>query len=139
MVLASHLFLLSVESYVKTITVPSIKYREEESMKSTILKPILFSLMLASPIFSAGRSISMAAESVGEYVDDAKITASVKAKLTAEKAANFTKIGVETNNNVVSLTGEVDSKDQKEKAGKLAKQVNGVKRVDNKLQIKARG
>ena len=108
-------------------------------MKSTILKPILFSLMLASPIFSAGRSISMAAESVGEYVDDAKITASVKAKLTAEKAANFTKIGVETSNNVVSLTGEVDSKDQKEKAGKLAKQVNGVKRVDNKLQIKAQG
>ena len=81
----------------------------------------------------------MAAESVGEYVDDAKITASVKAKLTAEKAANFTKIGVETSNNVVSLTGEVDSKDQKEKAGKLAKQVNGVKRVDNKLQIKSRG
>ena len=108
-------------------------------MKSTILKPILFSLMLVSPLFSAGRSISMAAESVGEYVDDAKITASVKAKLTAEKAANFTKIGVETSNNVVSLTGEVDSKDQKEKAGKLAKQVNGVKRVDNKLQIKARG
>ena len=81
----------------------------------------------------------MAAESVGEYVDDAKITASVKAKLTAEKAANFTKIGVETSNNVVSLTGEVDSKDQKEKAEKIAKQVNGVKRVDNKLQIKARG
>ena len=81
----------------------------------------------------------MAAESVGEYVDDAKITASVKAKLTAEKAANFTKIGVETNNNVVSLTGEVDSKDQKEKAEKIAKQVNGVKRVDNKLQIKAGG
>ena len=107
-------------------------------MKSTILKPILFSLMLASPIFSAG-SISMAAESVGEYVDDAKITASVKAKLTAEKAANFTKIGVETSNNVVSLTGEVDSKDQKEKAEKIAKQVTGVKRVDNKLQIKAGG
>jgi len=81
----------------------------------------------------------MAAESVGEYVDDAKITASVKAKLTAEKAANFTKIGVETSNNVVSLTGEVDSKDQKEKAEKIAKQVNGVKRVDNKLEIKTRG
>jgi len=95
-------------------------------MKSTILKPILFSLMLASPIVSAGTSISMAAESVGEYVDDAKITASVKAKLTAENAANFTKIGVETSNNVVSLTGEVDSKDQKEKAEKIAKQVNGV-------------
>ena len=41
-------------------------------MKSTILKPILFSLALVQPIFSTGASISMAAqrESVGEYVDD---------------------------------------------------------------------
>ena len=67
------------------------------------------------------------------------ITASAKAKLTAEKAANFTRISVETTNNVVSLTGEVDSKDQKERAEKIVKQINGVKRVDNKLQIKSRG
>jgi len=40
---------------------------------------------------------------------------------------------------VVSLTGEVDSKDQKERAEKIVKQINGVKRVDNKLQIKSRG
>jgi hyperosmotically inducible periplasmic protein len=112
---------------------------KEVAMKSTIVKPLLFSLMLVSPIFSVGTSISMAAESVGEYVDDATITTSVKAKLTAEKAANFTKISVKTTNNVVSLTGEVDSKDQKERAEKIAKQVNGVKRVDNKLQIKAQG
>jgi len=110
-------------------------------MKSTILKPILFSLALVQPIFSTGASISMAAqrESVGEYVDDAKITASVKAKLTAEKAVNFTRIGVETSNNVVVLTGEVESREQKERAEKIAKQVDGVKRVDNNLQIKARG
>jgi len=108
-------------------------------MKPTILKPLLFSLMLVSPIFSVGTRISMAAESVGEYVDDATVTASVKAKLTAEKAANFTKISVKTSNNVVSLTGQVDSKDQKEKAEKIAKQVNGVKRVDNKLKVKSRG
>ena len=109
-------------------------------MKCTILKPIVFSLVLVPPIvFSTGTGISMAAESVGEYIDDATVTASVKAKLTADKAANFTRIGVETSNNVVSLTGEVDSKDQKERAEKIAKQVNGVKRVDNKLRIKERG
>ena len=110
-------------------------------MKFTILRSILFSLVLVPPIVSAGASISMAGqkESVGEYVDDATITASAKAKLTAEKAANFTRISVETTNNVVSLTGEVDSKDQKERAEKIVKQINGVKRVDNKLQIKSRG
>lgn len=104
-------------------------------MKSTILKPILLSLALVPPVVSAGTSISTAAESVGEYVDDATITALVKAKLTADKAANFTRIGVETSNNVVSLTGEVDSKDQKARAEKIAKQVDGVKRVDNNLRI----
>ena len=108
-------------------------------MKSTILKPIVFSLMLVSPIVCVGTSVSMAAQSVGKYIDDATVTASVKAKLTAEKAANFTKISVETSNNVVSLTGQVDSKEQKERAEKIAKQVNGVKRVDNKLEIKSRG
>lgn len=110
-------------------------------MKFTSLRPILFSLVLVPPIVSIGPSISMASqkESVGEYVDDATITASVKAKLTADKAANFTRIGVETTNNVVSLTGEVDSKDQKEHAEKIAKQVDGVKRVENNLRIKGRG
>jgi len=104
-------------------------------MKCTILKPIFLSLALVPPVVSAGTSISTAAESVGKYVDDATITALVKAKLTADKAANFTRIGVETSNNVVSLTGEVDSKDQKERAEKIAKQVDGVKRVDNNLRI----
>ncbi|MGE5302909.1 MAG: BON domain-containing protein [Alphaproteobacteria bacterium] len=108
-------------------------------MKRTILKPVLLSLALVPPVISVGTSMSTAAESVGEYVDDAKITTLVKAKLTADKAANFTQIGVETSNNVVSLTGEVGSKDQKERAEKIAKQVNGVKRVDNKLRIKGKG
>jgi len=107
-------------------------------MKSTILNPILFSLVLVPPVVSAGTGVSTAAESVGEYVDDATITASVKAKLTADKAANFARIGVETANNVVSLTGEVASTDQKERAEALAKQVDGVKRVNNKLRIKER-
>ena len=109
-------------------------------MKSTILKPLVFSLLLVPPVVSTGTSIStgisMAAESAGEYIDDAKITTTVKAKLAADKAANLTRISVETTNNVVSLTGQVDSKDQKERAEKIAKQVNGVKRVNNKLRIK---
>ena len=57
----------------------------------------------------------------------------------AEKAANFTRIGVETNNNIVTLTGEVESKDEKERAERIAKLVDGVKHVENKLEIKERG
>lgn len=108
-------------------------------MKITSFKPLVFSLVLILPIFAAGGNNSMAAQSVGEYIDDATVTTAVKAKLVAEKASNFTRISVETNNNVVTLTGEVESKDEKERAEQIAKQVNGVKRVDNKLEIKERG
>jgi hyperosmotically inducible protein len=108
-------------------------------MKITSFKPLLFSLALIFPIFAAGGNHLMAAQSAGEYIDDAAITTTVKAKLVAEKAANFTRISVETNNNIVMLTGEVESKDEKERAERIAKQVDGVKRVENKLEIKERG
>jgi osmotically-inducible protein OsmY len=68
-------------------------------------------------------------------VDDTTITTSVKAKLTAEKAANFTRIDVDTTNQVVTLNGVVESADQKAKAEQIARQVGGVKSVKNNLQI----
>jgi hyperosmotically inducible periplasmic protein len=78
---------------------------------------------------------SMTGQSAGQYIDDTSITTSVKAKLTAEKAANFTRIDVDTNNQVVTLNGIVESADQKAKAEQLAREVGGVKSVKNNLQI----
>src|SRR5262245_11851517 len=78
---------------------------------------------------------SMTGQTAGQYIDDTTITTSVKAKLTAEKAANFTRINVDTNNQVVTLNGIVESADQKAKAEQLAREVGGVKSVKNNLQI----
>jgi osmotically-inducible protein OsmY len=77
----------------------------------------------------------MTGQSAGQYIDDTTITTSVKAKLTAEKAANFTRIDVDTTNQVVTLNGIVESADQKAKAEQLAREVGGVKSVKNNLQI----
>jgi len=77
----------------------------------------------------------MTGETAGEYVDDSTITASVKAKLVGEKTANLTRIDVDTTNQVVSLTGIVESPDQKARAEQLASQVGGVKSVKNNLQV----
>jgi osmotically-inducible protein OsmY len=77
----------------------------------------------------------MTGQTAGQYVDDTTITTSVKAKLTAEKAANFTRIDVDTTNQVVTLNGIVESADQKAKAEQIARQVSGVKSVKNNLQI----
>ena len=76
------------------------------NMRLTVSSIIVTALLVVS-----GCS-SMTGETAGQYVDDTAITTSVKAKLTAEKAANFTRIDVDTTNQVVTLNGIVESADQ---------------------------
>jgi hyperosmotically inducible protein len=94
----------------------------------------LSSIVLAALLVVSGCT-SMTGQTAGQYMDDTTITTSVKAKLTAEKAANFTRIEVDTTNQVVTLNGIVESADQKAKAEQIARQVGGVKSVKNNLQI----
>jgi len=103
-------------------------------MKPSTLKPMLISFALAL-LLSATGCTSMTGQTAGQYVDDSTITTSVKAKLVADKAANFTRIDVDTTNRVVSLTGVVESPEQKTRAQQIAMEVGGVRRVDNNLQI----
>jgi len=81
---------------------------------------------------------SMTGKSAGQNIDDATITASVKSKLVAEKAANLTRVDVDTNNGTVYLNGTVDSADQKTRAEQLAREAKGVKSVVNNLQVQKR-
>jgi hyperosmotically inducible protein len=78
---------------------------------------------------------AMTGRTAGENVDDATITASVKSKLVADKAANLTRIDVDTTNKVVSLNGVVETPAQKARAQQLASEVSGVRDVKNNLQV----
>ena len=95
------------------------------------------SIALAALLVISGCT-SMAGQTTGQYIDDSTITASVKAKLVGEKAANLTRIEVDTTNQVVTLNGIVESADQKAKAEQLARQVGGVKSVKNNLLVEKR-
>jgi hyperosmotically inducible periplasmic protein len=106
-------------------------------MQSTLLKRTLAGALLALSL-SAAACTSMTGQTAGQYVDDRTITASVKAKLVADKAANLTRVDVDTTQQVVSLNGIVESPKQKARAEELASQVNGVRRVNNNLQVQAR-
>ena len=81
---------------------------------------------------------SLTGKSAGANVDDASMTASVKSKLVADKAANLTRVDVDTNNGTVYLNGTVESAEQKSKAEQLAWQALGIKTVVNNLQIQKR-
>jgi len=71
--------------------------------------------------------------SVGQTLDDAGITAKVKAALIAEKGVNGTSINVDTMQGRVTLTGRVPDQAQVDRAAQVASSVEGVKAVENKL------
>jgi hyperosmotically inducible periplasmic protein len=78
---------------------------------------------------------AMTGKSAGENIDDAAITASVKAKLAGEKVATLTKVDVDTNKGTVYLTGNVENNSVKARATELARGVSGVREVVNNLKI----
>ena len=81
---------------------------------------------------------TLTGKSAGTNVDDTAITASVKAKLVADKPVNLTRVDVDTNGGTVYLNGTVDSAEQKARAEQLAWQAQGVKAVVNNLQVAQR-
>ena len=75
-------------------------------------------------------------ETVGEYVDDATITTKVKAAMFDDSLLKVMQIGVETMQNVVQLSGFVDSEQTKARAGERARSVEGVREVKNDLVVR---
>ena len=75
-------------------------------------------------------------ESAGEYVDDAAITAKVKAAVLGEGSLKSAEINVETYKGTVQLTGFVRSRADIDKAVQVAKGVKGVTSVKNDMVVK---
>ncbi|NWF74910.1 MAG: BON domain-containing protein [Nitrospirae bacterium] len=80
---------------------------------------------------------SMTGKTAGQSIDDASVTASVQGKLTADRLSNFSRINVDTDRGVVSLNGVVRSAEEQTRADELARQVEGVTKVNNNLQIQS--
>jgi len=74
----------------------------------------------------------------GEAITDTWITAKVKWFFVGEHALKGSDISVDTNNHVVTLKGTVPSAAGRARAVQLAKETDGVSRVDDQLTIRAR-
>jgi len=104
------------------------------------LKAVMLSVAVAA---SAVPMATMAADpapaqksETAKYVNDAALTAKVKAALVAEKNLSSMDINVETQAGVVQLSGFVASSAQIEQAANVAERVKGVKEVKNDLRLK---
>lgn len=103
------------------------------------MKHLRFSAFLAAIMLttlSACSSVDSGRRSVGQVVDDAAITAGVKAAIVNEPTLKVSEIQVETYDGVVQLSGFVSSAANIATASTVARSVNGVKSVKNDIRLK---
>jgi hyperosmotically inducible periplasmic protein len=71
----------------------------------------------------------------GQYIDDATVTAKVKADLVKDDTVKATDVGVATTAGEVHLSGFVTSEAARQRAEQVAKSIKGVKSVRNDLAV----
>ena len=94
----------------------------------------IFIAMLFLSLIGCGSSATQ--ESTGQYIDDAAITAKVKAAIFNEVTLKSSEINVETYKGVVQLSGFVSSQVNIDTAMSVAQKIKGVKSVHNAMKVK---
>lgn len=79
-------------------------------------------------------SISIAA-CTERQVDDALLTARIKARMTADGRISPTRVDVDTFNGDVTLRGETPTQEEKDAAEEVARRVEGVRSVSNQIIV----
>ncbi len=74
---------------------------------------------------------------MGEFFEDAAITAKVKLALASSVGKSATAISVDTRGAVVTLTGEVDAAGVRDRADQAALEIDGVKSVIDNIVVKS--
>ena len=74
--------------------------------------------------------------STGQYIDDKSLTSRVRSALGDNAEFKFGDVSVTSYRSVVQLNGFVQTSDQNNKAGEIAKGVQGVKEVENNITVK---
>jgi hyperosmotically inducible periplasmic protein len=101
-------------------------------MRQLVGKPVAVGLV----ILAAGCAGNRYERSTGESIDDRATTGRVKSALGADAIFRYPDVKVTTFKGTVQLSGFVDSRDQKAKAAEIAKNVSGVKDVENNISVK---
>ncbi len=97
-----------------------------------LARSVLVALALTTSV--AGCDLIQGKESAGDYGNDVAVNTKVKARLVDQ--LGLKSIGVDTLNNVVQLSGFVDSEQTKMRAGEIARNTEGVRDVKNNLIVR---
>lgn len=101
-----------------------------------IIRTTLAAAVAAVALLTAsGCAVTRGQETIGAYVDDATITARVKARFIENKEVAAASIKVETLKGVVLLSGFAKSTTERNTAESLARSVSGVRSVKNEIAV----
>jgi hyperosmotically inducible protein len=84
----------------------------------------------------AGKTMDQKTEKAEETMDDSAITAKIKAEILSDPLLKVSQISVTTTNNVVTLSGVVDSQQSIDRAMEIVHSIKSVKSVENNLAVK---
>jgi hyperosmotically inducible protein len=99
-------------------------------------RAIALAAMVGMTLISTGCALVRGQETVGAYVDDAAITAAVKAKFIDDKVVSAGSISVETLNGTVQLSGFAKTTAEKLQAETIARNSKNVKAVRNDIVVR---
>ncbi len=113
------------------------------SFKRTFYTALLFLLLAAqgcAPAVvatgaAAGYYVHQDERRLGQIIDDASITATIKSKLLKNQQVSAFNFNIDTLHGVVTIYGSVPSRTHEEQAIKIAQEVDGVKKIISKVTI----
>jgi osmotically-inducible protein OsmY len=100
------------------------------------LRVIALAVLTGITLLSTGCAVVRGQETVGAYVDDAAITAAIKAKFVDDKIVSAGSISVETLNGIVQLSGFAKSAAEKNQAEQIARSSKNVRSLRNDIVVR---
>jgi len=101
-----------------------------------ILAPLLSGCVwLAVPAVVAGVSAARQERTIGNAVDDVRIRNTIQTRLVQESASNFLNVSVTSVEGRILLTGRAAAPQTRLDATRIAWSVEGVRRVDNDIEV----
>ena len=110
--------------------------RDEQSAGQTVDKGVASA---KAEMKDAKEATKDAAANVGDAATDAVITTKINAALLADDQLKALKINVDTKDGKVVLTGVAPDAGSRDRATTMAKAVDGVVDVDNRLTVQPKG
>jgi hyperosmotically inducible protein len=106
---------------------------------SQAMRDINDSVAHAASAIQSSEGASQALTKAGAVIEDGVITTKIKAALLTDPDVKGLRIGVDTHDGVVILSGFVDKATSRDRAASIARDTGGVRGVDNQLVVKPRG